>query len=522
MVRGFVSGLVWGGVIASAGLAVISQIAPLPQTAANAPTAPEIAAPEIAAPESVAPDSAVPDSGVPDSADPESAAPDAAGAEAPVKEQDAAGPVVQAPATEAAPEAALAEAGAEPAAGPQPEMETAPASVDPTAPDAPQAPDAPDAAPDAMLSADTAPEAPAVPAASDLTVAADPLPPQVDLPPPPVEEDALLAPVPDAAEPAPEKPATEPAATADAVPRAPLPQVGIEPAPAPEVEAGMAAPQPETEAPSDADASALPGTVAGTMPDADPSVATDRLPRIGAAEPLPDVAVIAEDAAPLRPIEAFARPFENPDNKPLFAILLADDGSAGLDRQTLAALPFPVTFVIDPLSPNAAEAAMIYRAGLKEVVFAASGLPQGATPADIEQAFQAFALALPETVAVIDLPDAGFQNDRTLSGAVLPILAEQGRGLLTYDRGLNAADQIARRDGLPSAKIFRRLDAEGESIPTMRRYLDRAAFRAAQEGEVVVIGTTRPETVAALLEWTVEGRAASVALAPVTAVLSRP
>jgi polysaccharide deacetylase 2 family uncharacterized protein YibQ len=54
----------------------------------------------------------------------------------------------------------------------------------------------------------------------------------------------------------------------------------------------------------------------------------------------------------------------------------------------------------------------------------------------------------------------------------------------------------------------------------IRRYLDRAAFKAAQEGRVVVVGRTRPETVAALLEWTVEGRAATVALAPLTAALS--
>jgi polysaccharide deacetylase 2 family uncharacterized protein YibQ len=66
------------------------------------------------------------------------------------------------------------------------------------------------------------------------------------------------------------------------------------------------------------------------------------------------------------------------------------------------------------------------------------------------------------------------------------------------------------------------LDAEGESIPKMRNYLDRAAFKAAQEGRVLVIGRAQADTVAAILEWTVEGRAASVMLAPVSAVLETP
>ena len=50
--------------------------------------------------------------------------------------------------------------------------------------------------------------------------------------------------------------------------------------------------------------------------------------------------------------------------------------------------------------------------------------------------------------------------------------------------------------------------------------LDRAAFKAAQEGRVVVVGTTRPETIAALMEWSIEGKGASVALAPISAVLA--
>ena len=149
----------------------------------------------------------------------------------------------------------------------------------------------------------------------------------------------------------------------------------------------------------------------------------------------------------------------------------------------------------------------------------ATGIPAGATAADLEQTFQALATGLPEAVAVIDLASGGFQDDRGLAAQIVPIVKAQGRGLITFDRGLNAADQVARREDVPAATVFRQIDAEGEEIPTIRRYLDRAAFKAAQEGRVTVLGSARPETVAAILEWTIEGRAASVALAPASAVM---
>ena len=132
------------------------------------------------------------------------------------------------------------------------------------------------------------------------------------------------------------------------------------------------------------------------------------------------------------------------------------------------------------------------------------------------------AATLGESVALMDTPKAAFQDDGKLSAEVVTLLADQGRGLVTFDRGLNAADQVARREGLPTVTIYRSLDDEGEEAPLIRRYLDRAAFKAAQDGQVAVLGTASPDTIAALLEWTVEGRAGSVALAPLTAVLSKP
>ena len=86
-------------------------------------------------------------------------------------------------------------------------------------------------------------------------------------------------------------------------------------------------------------------------------------------------------------------------------------------------------------------------------------------------------------------------------------------GIPLYDGDAEA------RDGLPAAVIYRLLDGQGESQPVIRRYLDRAAFKAGQEGQVVVIGDTSSDTVEAILGWALEGKGAAVALAPVSAVL---
>ena len=274
------------------------------------------------------------------------------------------------------------------------------------------------------------------------------------------------------------------------------------------------------------------------LPEAVAGVTTNRLPRIDAtpeagaadaASAAPEAENEAENEAGLtagatdaRPLARFATPFQNPANKPLYAILLLDDGAEGVDRAALAALPLPLTIVLDPAGPEAGKLAAEYRKAGKEVAMLATAIPKGATPSDLQVSFEAHAKALPEAVAVVDLPAEGFQNNRKLAGDLLPVIKDQGRGLVTFDKGLNAGDQVARREGVPAALIFRELDAEGEGAPLIRRYLDRAAFKAVQDGRVAVLGRARPETIAALLEWSVEGRAGSVALAPLTAVLSVP
>lgn len=488
MIRNFVTGIVMGGVVAAVGLGVVSQLAPMPgaQLAANAPAKPEPAPVKL-----------------------EEAAPAKPAAPVAAADKPAVTPVEPAKPVETAPEPAKPSIAADETRADKPAVADKPAAPETAVPDpataapqpqavaeAPAAPAAPQAgtAPEVATATETAPAKPAMAPLPQIE-AADAPPAPADLPPPAAIEadEALLDPAP-AAEPAPPT-----AITLDPPP---------EPAPVPDL--------PKT---LETDPGAMLQPSTGLEKTVD-GVKVGRLPSIAApTEPAAEGAEVTPPAQDTRPLARFARSFQNDAGKPLFAVLLLDTGAADLDRAKLAALPFPVTFVIDPLDPAADAAEAIYRAAGQEVVMLAAGIPDGATAADLEQTFQANAAVLDQSVAVMDLGSSGFQDNRPLATQVVPLIKEQGRGLITFDKGLNAADQVARRDGVAAAVIFRDLDAEGEDTPLIRRYLDRAAFKAAQEGRVLVLGTTRPETVAALMEWTLEGRASAVALAPVSAVL---
>lgn len=425
-------------------------------------------------------------------------------------------PEATVPAAEVTPEAPVL---AETATPPE-----APAALEPPAAEANAAPDAAAEAPPVIAEAAEPAPAPAVEPAPEVELA------EAAPEPTPVPE---VAPV----EAAPE---TAPAATEAQV----VPQPGL-PAdePLPQVE-GMT---PDTDEPilpeeggepeagemaeaADPDAATSTFKPAPSLGDSTEGVIVGRLPRIGDApvEEAPEAGATAEaevapEAAPAEaepPIKAFAATFENPDQKPVLALVLIDPGTADLDRAGLAGLPFPVSFALDPMDPATPERAAIYRGAGKEVVMLATGIAEGAQPSDIEVAFQSMAQGLPEAVAVMDLAEPQFQDRRPVASLVVPVIGAQGRGLLTWDRGLNAADQVARRDDVPAAVLFRDLDEAAGDSTAIRRVLDRAVFKAGQDGRAAVAGTATPEVVAALLEWTVEGKAATVALGPVTAVMT--
>lgn len=552
----FVYGACVGGVMAAAGLSMASLVAPDRPRVMDASEANPVVPAEAAdtTPQAIAVE--------PEATNSVTEAPTVAVAEAPALPAPNDEPAISAdpPAAGSDTVAELANdvlTALEPADAPVPPTDPAPKPVDPlpaatsVAPVVPSAPTVPEAAsPElaattvSVVPAPLLPEGPAQPPqpaadAGTVKVEASVPPPATAAP-----EEALLADAGTGAEPI----LPEVSDPAPVMPETVLPETGqpvAEPDPAPRPEPDNALPG--TEAPQ------MPGNKpeglprASTVPEAAPAEAAptpaapepsdtfkptpgfgtktegviiNRLPRIG-DQPAEEATAAPEvQDTDLTPLQRYARAFENPDAKPLFAIVLIDTGEANLDRAALAGLPFAVSFAIDPLAPNAAQRAAAYRAAGQEVVMLATGIAEGSNASDIEVAFQSMAQGLPEAVAVMDEADHKFQGNRPLASLVVPVIASQGRGLLTWDQGLNAADQVARRVDLPATVVFRDLDSTGEDRAAIRRLLDRAAFKAGQDGRVTVVGHTRPETVAALLEWTVEGRAANVALAPVSATLT--
>jgi len=245
--------------------------------------------------------------------------------------------------------------------------------------------------------------------------------------------------------------------------------------------------------------------------------ATGRLPTIEASAEASEPGGSAQMGALVRNAVAF----ENPQSKPLFSVILIDVGGLGLERDALTTFSFPVTFAIDPTAPDAAEAAQRYRDAGFEVLLLPAGLPSGATPQDLETTLQTYFDRFPSASGLLDTPTGGIQGNHALSGQLLDIAADTGHGMVFYDQGLSSAKREADKAGLPAALVYRELDAGQERAPVITRYLDRAAFEAGQTGEVVMVGHTYADTVAALFAWAASQKGSQMAMAPISAVLMK-
>jgi len=267
----------------------------------------------------------------------------------------------------------------------------------------------------------------------------------------------------------------------------------------------------------------------GTIGNLATGVTTNRLPSVGEETEEADAADDSANAATpdTAPAESAAQPplirygaaFENPEGKPLMSVILIDDGSSPIGFQALESFPYPLSFAVDAQWEGAAEAMAVYRAAGFDVL-AMVDLPDGAGAQDTEVAMQSVFGKLPEVVAVMDGSNAGLQASRAAAEQLAPILLDSGHGAVFFPKGLNTAQQLLAREGVPAVSVFRDFDANGQSATVIRRFLDQAAFKAGQEDAgVVMVGRLRPDTVSALLLWGLQDRATRVALAPISAML---
>lgn len=552
MARGILSGVIWGVVVSGVGAgvlsvatgpvgedlrarfggqdpAVLADPAPADPSADPMPTVPEAAVPAPTVSKPQTPDAQTPVPQAPERAAPVSepavdpskpgrrpqpetgiempaqpqgvldapAAPFAVGADTDLPKQPQVGALPDAPAKA------------------EPSSDGAQVDVDVVAPVLPKgqsaAPGAP--APEAKLDFSTEPAQPPVPAISS-------------------EPSALVGQEPENPEPSPAPapeptPETEPSPAADDVadeggaelaatplaPAAPEPVIPTPVAPTPVVPE----PSPPADASEDKPAGrpAI-GKPAGSLLDRPSSVPTRRLSQSDD----PASAAAPDSAASARPLEAFAAKLDPMPaaDLPRIAIILIDDKVDTWGPEALKSLPIPVSIAIPPSHPTAAQTARDYRA-LGFEVLAMVSVPEGAQPSDVEVTLSATLQAVPEAVAILEDPSGGVQASRAVSNQTAAYLAESGHGLVMLPKGLNTAQQLAAKAGVPSASLFRDMDKDNQDAATVRRTLDQATFRAKQDGAAVMLGRLHANTLTGLIQWGLQDKNASIAIVPVSTVL---
>ncbi|WP_055685535.1 polysaccharide deacteylase family 2 protein [Loktanella sp. 5RATIMAR09] len=258
-------------------------------------------------------------------------------------------------------------------------------------------------------------------------------------------------------------------------------------------------------------AQALPqasGGVRINRPGAEPAETEDAVPATAEADEISD---------DMPALMRFAAPFDATDGLPKIAVILIDTDAMADATPELATLGFAPTVAVNALADGAGDKMTAYRAAGLEVALQAD-LPSGARPVDVEVAFEAAFQLLPEAAMLFSL-GAGAIEDRAVTAQVMQILAADGLGFVTVQRGLSDATRAAEQAGVPAATVLRDVDGGGEDSRAMARALDQAAFRARQTGDVVILGRMTPETVQALRDWAGALDRSTLSIAPVSAIL---
>lgn len=237
----------------------------------------------------------------------------------------------------------------------------------------------------------------------------------------------------------------------------------------------------------------------------------------------PKVPPVAETEP--RAIDKFGVLFDAGD-KPTLSIILVDAGNAGVPLNAAATLDLPITFAVAVDRSDATLAAKSYYKNGHEVLALSPrsvelSLSGGQTAEQVGDLLTEFFRIVPQSVGLLDVPEATLQNDRVLSKHVLAALHQTGHGLVTYEQGLNVIKREADKAEVPAGLIYRAIDQKGETVEAIKRHLDRAAAEASRSGHVLVIGSTRADTIGAIKAWTQSRAAQNVALAPVSASIKQ-
>lgn len=264
------------------------------------------------------------------------------------------------------------------------------------------------------------------------------------------------------------------------------------------------------------------GTKVGSFTDRTDTMKSTRLPSVAASRTgsaMTDAApmIVADD---LPAIVAYSADYSKTGTAPEMSVILVDIGALDPTSAQLSALPFPVTFAVDALAPGATERAEMYRqAGLE--VLALIGLPDGATAQDVAVTINQARNVMPVSIGFLDVPSASFQANREIASQVVASAATSGHGVVSFSRGLNALMQEATRAKQPAALVFRDFDGRDQNGAAIKRFLDQAAFRAGIDEDIVLVGRAKEDTIAALVEWSLGNRAATVELVPVSFLLTQ-
>lgn len=215
----------------------------------------------------------------------------------------------------------------------------------------------------------------------------------------------------------------------------------------------------------------------------------------------------------------YAAPFDNPNDLPLMSIVLLDDGTVPGIFDMITDIGFPATVVLDAGAALVGTRMTAYRAGGVELGLQAD-LPENPTPSDVEVTLEAAFGAVPEAVALfVDERDGG-KASRDVSSQVMQILADKGRGFVSFQEGLGNSVRDAAQANVPAAAVARDLDESVAAPSDLNRILDQAAFNARQSGKNVLVARITPELLTGLKAWADKLDRDQLLLAPVSAMFS--